>query len=71
MEPLWEMLFPLLVKVFVTVGRISGGSGHPVLWIAGDDTLSKHSGRKIGGTGLCRDVVRSSKKTHRLCLGIE
>ena len=62
MEPLREMLFPLLVKVFVTVGRISGGSGHPVIWIAGDDTLTKYSGRKIGGAGLCLDAVRSSKK---------
>lgn len=62
MDPLWETLFRLLVRVFVATGCISGGSGHPVIWIVGDDTLSKHSGRKIWGAGLYRDAVRSSKK---------
>ena len=32
------------------------------LWLAGDDTLAKHYGRKIYGAGSFRDAVRSSKK---------
>jgi hypothetical protein len=62
MGPLWEMLFRLLVKVFVTGVGLSRRSSDPVIWIAGDDTLSKHYGRKIWGAGLYRDAVRSSKK---------
>jgi hypothetical protein len=33
-----------------------------LVWIAGDDTLAKHYGRKIYGAGSFRDAVRSSKK---------
>ena len=70
MEPLWETLFRLLVKVFVTAGCISGGSEHPFLWIAGDDTLGKHYGRKIWGAGLYRDAVRSTKKRTAYAWGL-
>ena len=37
-------------------------SAPPTLCIAGDDTLAKHHGHKIGGAGLYRDAVRSSQK---------
>jgi hypothetical protein len=57
MDPLWKLLFQVLVKTLV-----SEQEGRPIIWIAGDDTLSKHYGRKIWGAGLYRDAVRSSKK---------
>lgn len=62
MEPLWKMLFLLLVKVLVTRRAESEEFSVGTLWLAGDDTLSKHYGRKIWGAGLYRDAVRSSKK---------
>jgi hypothetical protein len=55
MDTLWKMLFLFLVKVFR-----QGSTAR--IWIAGDDTLAKHYGRKIWGAGLYRDAVRSSKK---------
>jgi len=59
MDPLWKMRFLLLLKVLV--GE-RDECGSPILYLAGDDTLSKHFGRKIWGAGLYRDAVRSSKK---------
>jgi hypothetical protein len=64
MDTLWKMLFLFLVKVFIRTGRskkLQQGSTARI-WIAGDDTLAKHYGRKIWGAGLYRDAVRSSKK---------
>ena len=61
MDTLWKMLFLLLVKAF-PASRCEGLPPATV-WIAGDDTLSKHYGRKIWGAGLYRDAVRSSKKS--------
>lgn len=62
MEALWRALFIILVRVFVINRNPDGQSSPPTIWIAGDDTLSKHWGRKIWGAGLYRDAVRSSKK---------
>jgi len=58
MDPLWRVLCLVMVNVLVS-GR--GESNEPI-WIAGDDTLCKHYGRKIWGAGLYRDAGRSSKK---------
>jgi hypothetical protein len=64
MDTLWKILFLFLVKVFI----LRGGSRKRLqdpntrIWIAGDDTLAKHYGRRIWGAGLYRDAVRSSKK---------
>ena len=58
-DTLWKTLFLLLVQVFVERARHGADLR---IWIAGDDTLSKHYGRKIWGAGLYRDAVRSSKK---------
>ena len=58
MDPLWKTLFLFLVNVFVP----SWAESDEPIWIAGDDTLCKHYGRKIWGAGLYRDAVRSSKK---------
>lgn len=58
-DALWKTLFLLLVQLFALSRR---DSTPPRIWIAGDDTLSKHFGRKIWGAGLFRDAVRSSKK---------
>lgn len=61
-DALWRMLFVMLVRVFVINRNPGRQSLPPTIWIAGDDTLSKHWGRKIWGAGLYRDAVRSSKK---------
>jgi len=50
---LWQILTLVLVKLFCPAGIIT---------VALDDTLFHHSGRKINGTGLWRDAVRSTKK---------
>ena len=62
MDTLWKMLFLLLLKVLPIYRHGLQESSRPTIWIAGDDTLSKHYGRKIWGAGLYRDAVRSSKK---------
>ena len=61
-DDLWRALFICLVRVFVSHCNPGEQTAAPTIWIAGDDTLSKHSGRKIWGAGLYRDAVRSSKK---------
>lgn len=58
-DALWKTLFLLLVRLFVDRGPDKTDRR---IWIAGDDTLSKHYGRKIWGAGLYRDAVGSSKK---------
>jgi hypothetical protein len=58
MDVLWRVLFYLLVVTFC--GAL--GECGITIWIAGDDTLVKHYGRKIWGAGLYRDAVRSSRK---------
>lgn len=62
MDDLWRLLFLMLVRVFVIDRSTDGQPSPPAIWVAGDDTLSKHWGRKIWGAGLYRDAVRSSKK---------
>ena len=62
MDDLWRALFVLLVRVFLTHCKPGEQTAPPTIWLAGDDTLSKHCGRKIWGAGLYRDAVRSSKK---------
>lgn len=62
MDDLWKMLFLLLVEVFVKTPSHFKKTSCPTIWLAGDDTLSKHYGRKIWGAGLYRDATRSSKK---------
>ena len=62
MDSLWKLLFIYLVKTFHSALEPSPHTSAPVIWIAGDDTLVKHYGRKIWGAGLYRDAVRSSKK---------
>ena len=58
MDTLWEALFLLLVAALCTA---ADGTAGPI-WIAGDDTVIKHYGRRIWGAGLYRDAVRSSRK---------
>jgi hypothetical protein len=53
METLWELLGGILCNLLP--------KDKPIL-LVGDDSLIKHSGRKIWGAGLYRDAVRSSKK---------
>jgi len=62
MDTLWKIHFLLLVKILLIRRHGLWKSSTPTIWIAGDDTLSKHYGRKIWGAGLYRDAVRSSKK---------
>lgn len=62
MDVLWKVLFLLLVNTFYPALAPSSPNSVPTIWIAGDDTLVKHYGRKIWGAGLYRDAVRSSKK---------
>ena len=47
MDALWRALFLMLARVFVINRNPDGQSSPPIIWIAGDDTLSKHWGRKI------------------------
>jgi len=53
MDTLWELLGGILCNLLP--------KDKPIL-LVGDDSLIKHSGRKIWGAGLYRDAVRSSKK---------
>jgi len=53
METLWELLVAIICSLLP--------KDKPIL-LVGDDSLIKHSGRKIWGAGLYRDAVRSSKK---------
>ncbi len=42
---------------------IVGLFGHPnYLWLIGDDTVHKKTGRKVAGAKYCRDAVRSTAK---------
>lgn len=42
---------------------VVGLYGHPnVIWVLGDDTVHKKTGRKVEGAKSCRDAVRSTKK---------
>ena len=61
-DDLWEALFLLLVKLFAVPSDPSDPSSPPVIYLAGDDTVSKHTGPKIWGAGLFRDAVRSSRR---------
>ena len=71
MDPLWKMLFLLRVRVLVWGPREAQESAVPSLWLAGDDTLAKHGGRQIGGAGLDRDAVRSSKQHTAYAWGLQ
>lgn len=62
MDELWKLLFLFLVKVFPDGCNQPHEYSENTIWIAGDDTLSKHYGRKIWGAGVYRDAVRSTKK---------
>ena len=53
METLWDLLADILCNLLPKDKSIL---------LVGDDSLIKHSGRKIWGAGLYRDAVRSSKK---------
>jgi hypothetical protein len=53
-EGLFKALFLIAVPALKKIGA--------TLWLAGDDTLAKHYGRKIWGAGLYRDACRSSRK---------
>ena len=53
METLWELLGGILCNLLP--------KDKPI-FLVGDDSLIKHSGRNIWGAGLYRDAVRSSKK---------
>jgi hypothetical protein len=50
-----------LFQVLATI--VVGLLGHPnVLWLVGDDTVHKKTGRKVEGAKSCRDAVRSTAK---------
>jgi len=52
----------LLPLFFKTLARIVVGLlGHlNILWLLGDDTVHKKTGRKVDGAKFCRDAVRST-----------
>jgi len=62
MDALWKLLFLSLVKVFPDGRHQPHAYSEKTIWIAGDDTLSKHYGRRIWGAGVYRDAVRSTKR---------
>lgn len=50
-------LFQVLAQTIVAL------FGHPnVLWLVGDDTVHKKTGRSVNGAKACRDAVRSTAK---------
>ena len=52
---------PGFLKALATlVVRLHGYPTH--LWLLGDDTVHKKTGRKVNGAKSCRDAVRSTKK---------
>lgn len=53
MDTLWQLLVDIICNLLP--------KDKPIV-LVGDDSLIKHSGRKIWGAGLYRDAVRSSKK---------
>lgn len=52
---------PLFFRALATL--VVGLFGHPnVLWVVGDDSVHKKTGRKVEGAKSCRDAVRSTSK---------
>lgn len=51
---------------------VVGLFGHPnCLWVIGDDTVHKKTGRKVAGAKYCRDAVRSTSKRTVYAWGLQ
>jgi len=62
-----------LDKFFQSLAMLVVGLfGHPnVLWVFGDDTVHKKTGRKVAGAKSCRDAVRSTKNRTVYAWGLQ